>query len=66
MSRANYELPDDKLAKVLRYSGARSKKEAIIIALDEYLKKKRLEKLAISYGKMPLQWSKKSLRAYRG
>lgn len=66
MGRANYDLPDDKLARVVRCSGARSKREAIIIALDEYLKRKRAEELIQAYGKMPLTWTKQSLRAYRG
>lgn len=66
MGRANYDLPDDKLAKVRRYAGARSKREAIIIALDEYLRKKKAEALLQAYGKLPLQWTQKSLRAYRG
>lgn len=66
MGRANYDLPDDKLDKVRRHAGARSKREAIIIALDEYLKKKKAEALVKSYGKLPLKWTKKSLRFYRG
>lgn len=66
MGRANYDLPDVKLARVVRLSKARSKREAIIIALDEYLKKKQAEKLIQSYGKLPLTWTKKSLRSYRG
>lgn len=66
MGRANYDLPDEKLAKVVRLAGARSKREAIIIALDEYLKRKKAEDLIRAYGKIPLRWTKKSLRAYRG
>ena len=42
-----------------------SKKEAIIIALDEFLKKKKAEKLIAAYGKIPLKWTKKTLRDYR-
>ncbi|MBI2982307.1 MAG: type II toxin-antitoxin system VapB family antitoxin, partial [Deltaproteobacteria bacterium] len=58
--------PDNKLARVVRLSGARSKREALVIALDEYLKKKRAEQLVRAYGKMPLRWTKRSLRYYRG
>ncbi len=65
MSKANYDLPEDKLQKVIRLSGAKSKKEAIIFALDEFLKKKKAEKLISAYGKIPLKWTKKSLRGYR-
>ena len=66
MAKANYDLPEEKLLKVARLSGAKSKREAILIALDEYLKKKQLEELANSYGKFPLKWTKKSLLKYRG
>lgn len=66
MGRANYDLPDEKLAKVQRCTGARSKREAIIIALDEYLQKKKAEDLLQAYGKLPLKWTQKSLRTYRG
>jgi hypothetical protein len=65
MGKANYDLPDDKIARVIKLSKAGSKREAIIVALDEYLKKKALDRLADSYGKIPLKWSRKSLRKYR-
>lgn len=66
MARANYELPEDKLQKVVNISGAHSKREAIIIALDDYLARKKAEALLKSYGKLPLKWTKSSLRKYRG
>ncbi|OGQ22233.1 MAG: hypothetical protein A3I05_06450 [Deltaproteobacteria bacterium RIFCSPLOWO2_02_FULL_44_10] len=66
MAKANYDLPEEKLMQVVEYSGARSKREAIILALDEYLKNKQLQKLVQQYGKRPLRWTKKTLRAYRG
>ena len=31
MGKANYDLPDDKLARVIRFSGARSKREAKVM-----------------------------------
>ncbi len=66
MSKANYDLPDDKLQKVVKESGAKSKREAIVIALDDYLAKKKAEALLGAYGKIPLTWTKSSLRKYRG
>lgn len=65
MGKANYDLPDDKLARVVKLSKASSKREAILIALDEYLRKKALERLANSYGKIPLKWTRGSLKKYR-
>ncbi len=66
MGRANYELPDDKLMRVVRLSGAKSKREALIIALDEYLKMKKAQDFIRAYGQLPLKWTHKSLRRYRG
>ena len=66
MAKANYDLPEEKLQRVVRYSGARSKREAIILALDEYLMKKKAEELIGAYGKFPLKWTTQSLKAYRG
>lgn len=70
MGKANFDLPDDKLAKVIRLSGAKTKREAIILALEDYILKKevekKLKKLAQSSGKFDLNWTKKSLKAYRG
>ena len=66
MGKANYDLPNEKLLGVVRLSGASSKREAIIIALDEYLRKKRAEELIKAYGKLPLTWTREKLRAYRG
>lgn len=66
MAKANYDLPEEKLQKVVRASGAGSKREAIIIALDEYLAKKKAVALLSAYGKIPLKWTKSSLRKYRG
>lgn len=66
MGRANYELPDEKLMRVVKLSGAKSKREALIIALDEYLKMKKARDFILAYGKIPLKWTRKSLRRYRG
>lgn len=65
MARANYDLPNDKIERVIKLSGASSKKEAIVIALDTYLKLKKREEIISSYGKIPLKWTQKSLRRYR-
>ena len=66
MGRANYELPDDALSQVRQLSGAKSKKEAIVIALHDYIRKKKLEKLIAAQGKIALRWTRASLRKYRG
>ena len=66
MSKANYDLPDKVLHRVMKLSGAKTKKEALIIAMEEYLKNKKQELLLKSYGKYDLEWTQKSLRKHRG
>ena len=66
VAKANYELPNDKIEEVRRLSGASSKKAAIVLALDEYLKRKKLEALIRSEGTLSLSWTKKALKKYRG
>lgn len=65
MGRANYDLPDDTILEVAKYAKAKSKKEAITIALDEYLRKKQAEEIIAAYGKMPLTWTQKTLKKHR-
>jgi hypothetical protein len=66
MSLANYDLPEDKIREVMKVSGAKTKKEAIIISMDEYLRKKNIQDLIAARGKIKLSWTQKSLRAHRG
>lgn len=66
MARANYDLPEATLAKVKKYSGAKTKREALIIAMEDYLKKQKLRELLNMRGNLKLGWTQKSLRKYRG
>lgn len=65
MAKANYDLPQKTLERVQTLSGAKSKKEAIIIAMNEYIKKKKIEDLIASRGKINITWTQKSLQKYR-
>lgn len=65
MAKANYDLPIETLEEVMRLSDAKSKREAIVIALEAYIRKKKLERLIDSYGKVSLDWTRKSLEKYR-
>jgi hypothetical protein len=65
MAKANYDLPNDVINRVRKLSNASSKREAIIVALESFLQQRRLEELIASYGKVSLQWTKKSLANFR-
>lgn len=63
--KAVYDLPEDLLQKVVKASKAKSKKEAIILALKEYLRKKRLKKFTEMFGNFDVKMDHKKLREYR-
>lgn len=65
MAQANYDLPDEKIEKIKKIANVKSKREAIIIAIDAFLKRKEIEELISSYGKFSLNWTKKSLEKFR-
>lgn len=46
--KTTIDLPDKELADIMRYSGAKTKKEAITLAVSEYNRRHRLAKLASS------------------
>ena len=66
MAQANYDLPDEKIEKIKKLAHVKTKREAIIIAIDEYLKKKEIEELIASYGKISIGWTQKTLKKFRG
>lgn len=65
MARANYELPVKTLNTVKSMAHAPTKRQAIIIALEEYIRRKKVERLIASRGKIPLRWTRSSLKKYR-
>ena len=66
MSKANYDLPEETLLKVKKLIGAKTKRQAIITAMEEFIQRKKIEKLIASEGKISLKWTKKRLKKYRG
>lgn len=45
--KTTVEIADDELADVVRYTGAKTKKEAVSIAVAEYNRRHRMAKLAL-------------------
>jgi len=45
--KTTVEIPDDELADVVRHTGARTKKEAVSMAVAEYNRRHRMAKLAV-------------------
>ncbi len=63
--RTTLILPDNLIMQVIRTSKVKTKTEAIIIAMKEYLRKKKLEKLINYSGKIKLKIDLEKLRKNR-
>lgn len=58
--RATLNIPDRLLSQVQKTSGEKSKTKAIVHALEEYLKTKKLEKLLALKGRVRMDYDWKS------
>lgn len=59
--RTTVEFPPELLEEVLRLSGAKKKKEALRIALEDYIKRRKLERLLSMPGKIEIMDMTKKL-----
>jgi metal-responsive CopG/Arc/MetJ family transcriptional regulator len=62
MSRATITLPNDLLAELMSMVSARSKTEAVIMAIKEEIRLKKLEKIRTMAGKMEFTATAEELR----
>ena len=54
--RTTVDLPADLIEDVARLTGSKKKKDALRIALEEYVRNKRVEALLASAGTMPIDY----------
>jgi Arc/MetJ family transcription regulator len=59
------DLPEDELQEVMRHTGAKTKREALVVALSELNRRRRLKKLIESFGTLDFM-SQEDLRRMRG
>ncbi len=52
--RATFELPDELVEDLLQVSGEKKKTRAISIAIEDYIRRKRMEKLLSLSGKIEI------------
>lgn len=52
--RTTLDIPEDILAEAMRLSGAKSKTSTIIMSLQEFINRKKIEKLRTLRGKLDL------------
>jgi Arc/MetJ family transcription regulator len=50
--KTTVDIPEDELLEAMRHSGARTKREAVAIALSEFNRRRRLQRLAEDFGSL--------------
>jgi Arc/MetJ family transcription regulator len=48
--KTTVNIPEDELAEAIRHTGAKTKREAVVIALSEFNRRRRLQNLAEKFG----------------
>lgn len=49
--KTTLDIPDDELQEAIRHTGAKTKREAVVIAISEFNRRRRLQKLTERFGK---------------
>ena len=65
MMKTTINIPDDIMNEVMKYAQTNIKTEAIIIAVNEYIQKRKMAKLAAKLGTMENLISHKELMSIR-
>ncbi|MEK6589896.1 MAG: type II toxin-antitoxin system VapB family antitoxin [Nitrospinota bacterium] len=55
--RATLNIPDELISEVQKLSGEKSKTKAIIIAIQEYIKQKKIKELIALRGKVQIDYN---------
>ena len=48
--KTTIDIPDKLLADAIRITGAKTKRDAVVSALEEFIRRKKVEKLVASFG----------------
>ncbi len=54
--RATLNIPDELIAEVQRLTGAKSKTKAIVMAIEEFIRQKKIKKLLSLKGKIQIDY----------
>ena len=63
--KTTVDIPEDELREAIRHTGARTKREAVVIALSELNRRRRLQKLAEKFGTLDGFMTQEELRRMR-
>ena len=64
--KTTVDIPDEQLEEAIRNTGAKTKREAVVIALTEFNRRRRLQKLAEEFGTLEDFMSQDDLQRLRG
>jgi len=63
--KTTVDIPDQELKEAMRHTGAKTKREAVVIALYEFNRRRRLQKLAEQFGTLDGFMTQEDLRTMR-
>jgi Arc/MetJ family transcription regulator len=63
--KTTIDIPDKALREVMRHTGAATKREAVVAAIDEYNRRRRLEQLLKDFGTMKKFMTREELARQR-
>ena len=63
--KTTVDIPEDELREAIRHTGARTKREAVLIAVSELNRRRRLQKLVEKFGTLDGFMMQEELRRMR-
>jgi Arc/MetJ family transcription regulator len=63
--KTTVDIPENELREAIRHTGARTKREAVVIALSELNRRRRLQKLAEKFGSLDGFMTQEELQGMR-
>jgi hypothetical protein len=63
--KTTVDIPENELLEAMSHLGARTKREAVVIALSEFNRRRRLQKLVESFGTLDDFMTQEELRRMR-
>jgi Arc/MetJ family transcription regulator len=63
--KTTLDIPERELQEAIRHTGAKTKREAVVIALSEFNRRRRLRKLVESFGTLDGFMTQEELRKMR-
>lgn len=63
--KTTLDIPDSELQEAIRHTGAKTKREAVVIAVSDFNRRRRLQKLVEKFGTLDGLMTQEELRRMR-